>query len=114
MFWLLAVLAYLLGSLSFAILISRITGRPHPRASGSGNAGATNPGYTAGRSISSGWSAYADVIGASDFNSDRRTDLVGYKSDGSLWFFAGTPMNDNGYKPATRIATLPAWAVSNP
>ncbi|MFC3299802.1 lysozyme M1 [Arthrobacter agilis] len=72
---------------------------------GTGNASATNPGYTPGRSISKGWSAYADVIGASDFNSDRRTDLVGFKSDGTLWFFAGTPMNDNGYKPATRIAT---------
>ena len=42
MFWLLAILAYLLGSLSFAILLSRLAGRPDPRASGSGNPGATN------------------------------------------------------------------------
>ena len=39
MFWLLATLAYLLGSLSFAILLSRLTGNPDPRMSGSGNAG---------------------------------------------------------------------------
>uniref|UniRef100_A0A7C2AG71 Glycerol-3-phosphate acyltransferase n=2 Tax=Pseudomonas graminis TaxID=158627 RepID=A0A7C2AG71_9PSED len=51
MFWLLAVLAYLLGSLSFAILISRITGRPDPRASGSGNAGATNMLRLAGKKL---------------------------------------------------------------
>ncbi|RZI72908.1 MAG: glycerol-3-phosphate 1-O-acyltransferase PlsY [Pseudomonas sp.] len=51
MFWLLAVLAYLLGSLSFAILISRITGRPDPRASGSGNAGATNMLRVAGKKL---------------------------------------------------------------
>src|SRR3979490_2501699 len=42
MFWLLALLAYLLRSLSFAILLSRLTGNPDPRMSGSGNAGATN------------------------------------------------------------------------
>ena len=51
MSWLLATLAYLLGSLSFAILISRITGRPDPRASGSGNAGATNMLRLAGRKL---------------------------------------------------------------
>ncbi|MCF7533353.1 glycerol-3-phosphate 1-O-acyltransferase PlsY [Pseudomonas petrae] len=51
MFWLLAVLAYLLGSLSFAILISRITGRPDPRANGSGNAGATNMLRVAGKKL---------------------------------------------------------------
>jgi glycerol-3-phosphate acyltransferase PlsY len=51
MFWLLAVLAYLLGSLSFAILLSRITGSPDPRASGSGNAGATNMLRLAGKKL---------------------------------------------------------------
>jgi glycerol-3-phosphate acyltransferase PlsY len=51
MFWLLALLAYLLGSLSFAILISRLTGLPDPRTSGSGNAGATNMLRLAGRKL---------------------------------------------------------------
>ncbi|MDB5983393.1 MAG: glycerol-3-phosphate acyltransferase PlsY [Pseudomonas sp.] len=41
MFWLLAILACLLGSLSFAIGLSRLTGSPDPRTGGSGNAGAT-------------------------------------------------------------------------
>ncbi len=36
------LLAYLLGSLSFAVLVSRVTGLPDPRTHGSGNPGATN------------------------------------------------------------------------
>ncbi|AYC31318.1 glycerol-3-phosphate 1-O-acyltransferase PlsY [Pseudomonas cavernae] len=51
MFWLLAVLAYLLGSLSFAILLSRLVGGPDPRASGSGNPGATNMLRVAGKKL---------------------------------------------------------------
>ena len=51
MFWLLAILAYLLGSLSFAILLSRLTGNPDPRMSGSGNAGATNMFRLAGKKL---------------------------------------------------------------
>lgn len=34
--------AYLLGSVSFAIVLSRLAGMPDPRSYGSGNAGATN------------------------------------------------------------------------
>lgn len=51
MFWLLALLAYLLGSLSFAIVLSRLTGSPDPRMSGSGNAGATNMLRLAGKKL---------------------------------------------------------------
>lgn len=38
----LAVLAYLIGSISFAVLVSRACGLPDPRSYGSGNPGATN------------------------------------------------------------------------
>lgn len=51
MFWLLVPLAYLLGSLSFAILLSRLSGGPDPRASGSGNPGATNMLRVAGKKL---------------------------------------------------------------
>jgi glycerol-3-phosphate acyltransferase PlsY len=51
MLWLLALLAYLLGSLSFAILLSRMSGGPDPRASGSGNPGATNMLRVAGKKL---------------------------------------------------------------
>jgi acyl phosphate:glycerol-3-phosphate acyltransferase len=39
---LIVVLAYLLGSVSFAILVSRVLALPDPRSYGSGNPGATN------------------------------------------------------------------------
>jgi hypothetical protein len=71
---------------------------------GTGNVSTTSSGYLPGRAIATGWSGYADVVGASDFNRDGKTDLVGFKSDMSLWFFAGTAMRDNGYKPAVRTA----------
>ena len=37
-----AVAAYLIGSLSFAVIVSRLFGLPDPRSYGSGNPGATN------------------------------------------------------------------------
>ena len=39
---LLVVVAYLLGSISFAVVVSRLFGLPDPRQHGSGNPGATN------------------------------------------------------------------------
>jgi glycerol-3-phosphate acyltransferase PlsY len=36
------IMAYLLGSLSFAVIVSRLIGAPDPRSYGSGNPGATN------------------------------------------------------------------------
>jgi glycerol-3-phosphate acyltransferase PlsY len=36
------VIAYLIGSLSFAVIVSRLMGLPDPRSYGSGNPGATN------------------------------------------------------------------------
>ena len=43
--------AYLLGSVSFAILVSRLAGLPDPRTYGSGNPGATNVLRTGKRAI---------------------------------------------------------------
>jgi glycerol-3-phosphate acyltransferase PlsY len=51
MVWFLAILAYLLGSLSFAILLSHLAGGPDPRISGSGNPGATNMLRVAGKRL---------------------------------------------------------------
>jgi glycerol-3-phosphate acyltransferase PlsY len=51
MFWLMVLFAYLLGSLSFAIVLSRWAGGPDPRVSGSGNPGATNMFRVAGKRL---------------------------------------------------------------
>ena len=37
-----AVIAYLVGSIPFAVIVSRAMGLPDPRSFGSGNPGATN------------------------------------------------------------------------
>lgn len=49
MFWLLTLLAYLLGSLSSAILLGRYQGYGDPRQAGSGNPGTTNMLRLAGK-----------------------------------------------------------------
>jgi acyl phosphate:glycerol-3-phosphate acyltransferase len=45
-----ALLAYLIGSLSFAVIVSRLWRLPDPRTYGSGNPGATNVLRTGKRS----------------------------------------------------------------
>ena len=40
--WLLVPVAYLLGSISSAIIVCQLMGLPDPRSEGSGNPGATN------------------------------------------------------------------------
>jgi len=61
MFWQLTLLAYLTGSLSFAILISRLAGAPDPRAGGSGNPGATNMLRLAGKRLAI-WTLLGDLL----------------------------------------------------
>lgn len=53
MFWLLVIFAYLLGSMSFAIILSRLLGTADPRKAGSGNPGATNVLRVAGAKLAS-------------------------------------------------------------
>ncbi|MBJ2120962.1 VCBS repeat-containing protein [Arthrobacter sp. MSA 4-2] len=79
---------------------------------GTGNVSATSTGYLPGRAIATGWAGYSDIVGASDFNRDGKTDLVGFRADMSLWFFAGTAMKDNGYRPGTRIGST-GWQNYN-
>lgn len=50
-FWLQIISAYLLGSFSFAIFLSKRYGRVDPREQGSGNPGATNMLRVAGRQL---------------------------------------------------------------
>lgn len=51
MFWSLVIFAYLLGSLSFAILLSTLFATADPRYLGSGNPGATNMLRVAGKKL---------------------------------------------------------------
>lgn len=53
--------AYLLGSLSFAVIISRLMGMPDPRAYGSGNPGATNV-LRSGRKSAAAFTLLGDML----------------------------------------------------
>src|SRR3989304_8707805 len=44
-----AIIAYLVGSIPTGIVIAKVMGAPDPRTTGSGNIGATNVGRTAGK-----------------------------------------------------------------
>ena len=58
---LLIVCAYLLGSLSFAVIVSRAMGLPDPRSFGSGNPGATNVLRT-GRKLAAALTLLGDAL----------------------------------------------------
>ncbi|MEW6119974.1 MAG: glycerol-3-phosphate 1-O-acyltransferase PlsY [Pseudomonadota bacterium] len=79
---LLVIAAYLIGSLSFAVIISRLMRLPDPRSFGSGNPGATNVLRTGRKSAAAltllgdalkGWVA---VAGAHALGADERTVLL--------------------------------------
>lgn len=82
MFWLLAAFAYLLGSLPFAILISRLAGGPDPRAFGSGNPGASNMLRVAGKRL-----AILTLLGdlTKGLIPVMIADLAGFKSEQQAW-----------------------------
>ncbi|EMY32495.1 lysozyme M1 [Arthrobacter crystallopoietes BAB-32] len=40
--------------------------------------------------IGSGWNVYNRLMGVGDFNRDAKMDMVGTRTDGSAWFYAGT------------------------
>lgn len=60
MLWLLTLLAYLLGSFSFAIVLCRLAKHPDPRCCGSGNPGASNVLRIAGRQLAL-WTLLGDL-----------------------------------------------------
>jgi len=60
MLWLLTLLAYLLGSFSFAIVLCRLNNRPDPRRNGSGNPGASNMLRIAGKRLAL-WTLLGDL-----------------------------------------------------
>lgn len=56
-----ALMAYLIGSVSFAVIVSRVFGLPDPRSYGSGNPGATNVLRT-GRKAAAALTLFGDSI----------------------------------------------------
>ncbi len=78
-----AVAAYLIGSLSFAVIVSRLFGLPDPHSYGSGNPGATNVLRT-GKKLAAGLTLAGDtakgvlaVVLARLFAADYGVDTAG-------------------------------------
>ncbi|GAA1443731.1 GH25 family lysozyme [Leifsonia poae] len=79
---------------------------------GTGTVGSGSPGYGAGVRIDAGWGAFTQITAPGDFNADGRADLLARKSDGTLWFFAGTGIADtshSGHAAPVQIGT--GWQV---
>lgn len=57
---------------------------------GRGSAGGVNRSYLAGTRIGHGWNVFTKVLDGGDVNGDGNRDLLGVRSDGSLWLYPGT------------------------
>lgn len=57
---------------------------------GTGVVNATNNGYKPAIRTTANFSGFLQVLGVGDLNGDRRADVAGVKSDGSLWLFPGS------------------------
>lgn len=71
---------------------------------GTGTVSTTNEGYAPGTRIgTSGWNDVLDLLGTGDLDGDSKADLLTRRRDNSLLLYAGTGMNEAGYKPAVNI-----------
>ncbi|WP_306634410.1 GH25 family lysozyme [Pseudarthrobacter siccitolerans] len=81
---------------------------------GTGTVGATSNGYAAPIRIGDfGWEVYTALTGVGDYNGDGKNDILGRKSDGSLWLYAGTGRVDasnSGYQGAIKVGEF-GWEV---
>jgi GH25 family lysozyme M1 (1,4-beta-N-acetylmuramidase) len=79
---------------------------------GTGKAGISgNEGYNPAVQIASGWTAYTDLTAVGDFNGDGKPDLLGRKSDGSLWLIPGTGQISNGGTFGTPTQIGSNWSI---
>ena len=101
----LAFAAYLIGSIPFAVVVSRLFGLPHPRSYGSGNPGATNVLRT-GRKAAAALTLFGDaakgwlaVFAAPWVTAGKSIDLLsfapkaaaGFRVNGTFSGKLGTP-----------------------
>jgi hypothetical protein len=57
----------------------------------------------AGQVIGSGWNIFTSITGVGDWDSDGVPDLLARKSDGTMWFYAGT--GDGHFFAGTKVGT---------
>ena len=58
---------------------------------GTGSVSDMSEGYLGGTKIGDfGWDSFDTILGAGDFNGDKKADLLARKPDGTLWLYSGT------------------------
>ena len=75
---------------------------------GTGTVTGMSTGYRAAVRIGTGWGVYNALLGPGDLNGDGKPDLLGRRTDGSLWFYAGTGRiggGSEGYAAAVKVGT---------
>ena len=76
---------------------------------------ATPAGLYPGVRIGTGWNVYRQVFGIGDVTGDGRNDLLGLRTDGSLWLYVGNGRGGfigSGHKIATGFAGARAITAS--
>jgi acyl phosphate:glycerol-3-phosphate acyltransferase len=124
-----AVLAYLIGSIPFGLLLTRAAGLGDIRAIGSGNIGATNVLRTGNKKLAAltlfldGFKGYVMVVLAREFAGPDAAALavvfalvghiypvyLGFKGGKGVATFFGVML---GYNPAIGVPCLLAWVVT--
>jgi hypothetical protein len=69
---------------------------------GTGTSGPSGSGLVPGTLVGPGWTVFTEVVGAGDLDRDGHDDLLGMRSDGSTWFYAGT---GSGYTAGVQVAS---------
>lgn len=54
----------------------------------------------------SGWDAYGTLLGIGDSDKNAKADLVGINNNGSLWFYSGTGMKADAFRPGIKQSIL--------
>ncbi|MET4782129.1 GH25 family lysozyme [Glaciihabitans sp. UYNi722] len=67
---------------------------------GTGTSGPSGSGLMPGMLVGPGWNIFTQVAAPGDLDRDGRNDLLGMRSDGSIWFYAGT---GSGFSAGVRV-----------
>ncbi|WP_348787583.1 FG-GAP-like repeat-containing protein [Leifsonia sp. NPDC080035] len=75
---------------------------------GTGSVTGMSTGYQSAQQIGTGWGVYDALVGTGDLNGDGKPDLLARRTNGTLWFYAGTGRvggGSEGYAAAVQVGS---------